>query len=142
VFTAPLRRGLPVPTCSVQLLGVWGVISIRHPREDLHRYLSTNLSTAFRCVKIFRRCRVYSEVISLHRSFEKPLIGPARSCAAIKDSHLPPYCFVCLPQSAQTILTQFKAGLAQKALENLSSTGVEVITGVRVVEVTQKQVRM
>ena len=45
-----------------------------------------------------------------------------------------------LLQSAETILTQFDADLAKKALENLSRTGVDVRTRVRVVEVTEKQV--
>ena len=47
---------------------------------------------------------------------------------------------VTLLQSAQTILTQFDADLAKKALDNLARTGVDVRTGVRVVEVTQKLV--
>ena len=46
-----------------------------------------------------------------------------------------------LLQSAETILTQFDSDLAKKALENLSRTGVDVRTRVRVVEVTEKQVR-
>ncbi|GAX78639.1 hypothetical protein CEUSTIGMA_g6077.t1 [Chlamydomonas eustigma] len=57
-----------------------------------------------------------------------------------KYPQLMKYVKVTLLQSAQTILTQFKAGLAQKALENLSNTGVQVMTGVRVVEVTQSLV--
>jgi len=47
---------------------------------------------------------------------------------------------VTLLQSADTILTQFDEDLAKKALDNLSRTGVDVRTKVRVIEVTEKQV--
>jgi len=50
------------------------------------------------------------------------------------------YVRVSLLQSAQGILTQFTSKLANKALEDLRSTGVEIRTGVRVVQVTDKQV--
>lgn len=39
-------------------------------------------------------------------------------------------------QSAQSILTQFDEGLGRQALEALRSSGVQVRTGVRVVQVT------
>lgn len=45
------------------------------------------------------------------------------------------YVRVSLLQSAQGILTQFTSKLANKALEDLRSTGVEIRTGVRVVQV-------
>lgn len=47
---------------------------------------------------------------------------------------------VTLLQSAQTILTQFDARLAQRALDNFRESGVEVRTGVRVTEVTAEEV--
>ncbi|GFR51585.1 hypothetical protein Agub_g14006 [Astrephomene gubernaculifera] len=47
---------------------------------------------------------------------------------------------VTLLQSAQSILTQFDEGLGRQAMETLTSSGVEVRTGVRVVEVTQREV--
>jgi hypothetical protein len=48
---------------------------------------------------------------------------------------------VVLLQSAQGILTQFSAGLQQRALTTLQREGVTVRLGVRVVAVTQDQVR-
>ncbi|EFJ45820.1 hypothetical protein VOLCADRAFT_105834 [Volvox carteri f. nagariensis] len=53
---------------------------------------------------------------------------------------LMPYVRVTLLQSAQSILTQFDEGLGQRALEALTSSGVEVRTGVRVVQVTANKV--
>ncbi|GIL69240.1 hypothetical protein Vretimale_12635 [Volvox reticuliferus] len=53
---------------------------------------------------------------------------------------LMPYVRVTLLQSAQQILTQFDEGLGQRALEALTSSGVEVRTGVRVVQVTTNRV--
>ncbi|KAL6764238.1 hypothetical protein V8C86DRAFT_2478241 [Haematococcus lacustris] len=50
------------------------------------------------------------------------------------------YVNVTLLQSAQSILTQFDGRLAQRALDNLTRTGVTVRTGVRVVEVTRSEV--
>ncbi|PNW83287.1 hypothetical protein CHLRE_05g232200v5 [Chlamydomonas reinhardtii] len=50
------------------------------------------------------------------------------------------YVKVTLLQSAQQILTQFDAGLGQRATEALESSGVEVRTGVRVVEITINKV--
>lgn len=50
------------------------------------------------------------------------------------------YVQVTLLQSGQGILTQFDSRLAQRALDNLVSTGVTVRTGVRVVEVTPSEV--
>jgi NADH dehydrogenase FAD-containing subunit len=47
---------------------------------------------------------------------------------------------VTLLQSADTILTQFDEDLAKKALDNLSRTGVDVRTKVRVIEGTEKHV--
>mmetsp|Transcript_22742 Transcript_22742/g.70657 ORF Transcript_22742/g.70657 Transcript_22742/m.70657 type:complete len:515 (+) Transcript_22742:344-1888(+) len=45
-----------------------------------------------------------------------------------------------LLQSGQSILTQFDSRLAERATENFRRTGVEVKTGVRVVEVTSEEV--
>ena len=45
-----------------------------------------------------------------------------------------------LLQSAQSILTQFSAGLQDRALETFRKTGVSVRTGVRVIAITQDQV--
>lgn len=47
---------------------------------------------------------------------------------------------VTLLQSAESILTMFDVKLAQRALENLQSSGVTVRLGVRVVQVTEKEV--
>ncbi|KAK9915294.1 hypothetical protein WJX75_007230 [Coccomyxa subellipsoidea] len=47
---------------------------------------------------------------------------------------------VVLLQSAQSILTQFSAGLQDRALETFRKTGVSVRTGVRVIAITQDQV--
>ncbi|MEW5318850.1 MAG: hypothetical protein WDW38_010035 [Sanguina aurantia] len=47
---------------------------------------------------------------------------------------------VTLMQSAQSILTQFDARLGARALDSLTRSGIVVRTGVRVVEVTGKQV--
>jgi NADH dehydrogenase FAD-containing subunit len=44
-------------------------------------------------------------------------------------------------QSAQSILTMFDERLQRQALASFEQSGVEVRTGVRVVEVTQEQVR-
>eukprot|EP00198_Chlamydomonas_reinhardtii_P012934 XP_001702271.1 mitochondrial NADH dehydrogenase [Chlamydomonas reinhardtii] len=52
------------------------------------------------------------------------------------------YVKVTLLQSAQQILTQFDAGLGQRATEALESSGVEVRTGVRVVEITINKVML
>ncbi len=49
---------------------------------------------------------------------------------------------VVLLQSAQSILTQFSAGLQQRALDTFRKTGVSVRTGVRVVAITQDQARL
>ncbi len=43
-------------------------------------------------------------------------------------------------QSAQSILTMFDERLQRQALASFEQSGVEVRTGVRVVEVTQEQV--
>ncbi|KAG1677207.1 hypothetical protein FOA52_013405 [Chlamydomonas sp. UWO 241] len=51
-----------------------------------------------------------------------------------------PFVAVTLLQSAKAILTQFDETLAQRAMENLQNEGVEVRTGVRVVQITDKQV--
>ncbi len=48
---------------------------------------------------------------------------------------------LCVPQSAQGILTMFDERLQRQALESLAQSGVEVRTGVRVTEVTQDQAR-
>ncbi|GLC47157.1 hypothetical protein PLESTB_001387100 [Pleodorina starrii] len=50
------------------------------------------------------------------------------------------YVKVSLLQSAQSILTQFDEGLGRRALEALTTSGVEVRTGVRVVQVTATKV--
>ena len=47
----------------------------------------------------------------------------------------------CAPQSAQSILTMFDERLQRQALASFERSGVEVRTGVRVVEVTQDQAR-
>jgi len=57
-----------------------------------------------------------------------------------KYPRLMKYVKVSLLQSAQTILTQFDGRLAKRAMDNFLSTGVDVRTGVRVVEVTRKEV--
>ena len=48
---------------------------------------------------------------------------------------------VCAAQSAQSILTMFDERLQRQALASFERSGVEVRTGVRVVEVTQDQAR-
>jgi NADH dehydrogenase FAD-containing subunit len=63
-----------------------------------------------------------------------------RSDLSKKYPQLMPYVRVTLLQSAQQILMQFDAKLAVQAMQNLKESGVEVRTGVRVVEVTSKQV--
>lgn len=57
-----------------------------------------------------------------------------------KYPQLMQYVRVTLLQSAQSILTQFDAGLGQRALEELTRASVDVRTGVRVVEVTPHHV--
>ncbi|KXZ46318.1 hypothetical protein GPECTOR_45g188 [Gonium pectorale] len=47
---------------------------------------------------------------------------------------------VTLLQSAQSILTQFDEGLGRRAMETLITSGVQVRTGVRVVEITVNKV--
>jgi hypothetical protein len=49
-------------------------------------------------------------------------------------------CVRCGAQSAQSILTMFDERLQRQALASFEQSGVEVRTGVRVVEVTQEQV--
>lgn len=57
-----------------------------------------------------------------------------------KYPELMQYVKVSLMQSAQTILLQFDAQLAARAMENFKRMGVEVRTGVKVTEVTSEQV--
>ena len=48
-----------------------------------------------------------------------------------------PYVRVTLLQSQQSILTQFDVKLQRRAIDGFARAGVELRTGVRVVEVTQ-----
>ncbi|KAK9844058.1 hypothetical protein WJX81_003133 [Elliptochloris bilobata] len=57
-----------------------------------------------------------------------------------KYPELMPFVRVTLLQSAQSILTMFDERLQRQALASFEKAGVEVRTGVRVVEVTQDQV--
>eukprot|EP00192_Tetraselmis_astigmatica_P005159 CAMPEP_0117678632 /NCGR_PEP_ID=MMETSP0804-20121206/17399_1 /TAXON_ID=1074897 /ORGANISM="Tetraselmis astigmatica, Strain CCMP880" /LENGTH=503 /DNA_ID=CAMNT_0005488029 /DNA_START=142 /DNA_END=1653 /DNA_ORIENTATION=- len=72
--------------------------------------------------------------------FAGTLSDYVRSDLKRKYPSLMPYVRVSLLQSAQSILTQFDSGLAKQALDDLQSTGVEIRTGVRVIQVTEKQV--
>lgn len=72
--------------------------------------------------------------------FAGTLSDYVRSDLKRKYPSLMPFVRVSLLQSAQSILTQFDSKLAARALEDLRRSGVEIRTGVRVVQVTDKQV--
>jgi NADH:ubiquinone reductase (non-electrogenic) len=70
--------------------------------------------------------------------FSGTLSDYVRSDLRRKYPLLMPYVRVSLLQSAQGILTQFDSGLARRALDDLQRTGVEIRTGVRVIQVTDR----